>query len=66
MSQKLNLRLPKLQRTQNLNLQNSFLTADVITPTSTQLIKVISNDKIRNHFQTIHVIVSNCNQIFQI
>ena len=53
MSQKLNQRLPKLHRTQNLNLQNSFLTADVITPTSTQLIKVISNDEIRNHFQII-------------
>ena len=64
MSQKLNQRLPKLHRTQNLNLQNSFLTADVITPTSTQLIKVISNNKIRNYLQI--TIVSKCNQIFRI
>ena len=38
--QKQSPRTPKLQRTQNIQ-QNRFLTADLITPTSTQLIKVI-------------------------
>ena len=38
--QKQSPRTPKLQRTQNIQ-QNRFLTADLITPTSTHLIKVI-------------------------